>query len=107
MSPSQRETSRSISNFISIITTASEDYKRLTKQDLSSHPFATSLRSCESPAAILNLFREQAQHFDEFRKGDDSLMRWLDPTVNVLTKFSATIVAGIGHIVSIEQSIHS
>jgi fungal STAND N-terminal Goodbye domain len=94
MSASLQETDPSISNFVSIFKAASERYKKLTKQDLDAHPFAEELGKCDSPAAVLDLFQTQAQAFEEFRKGDERLMKWLDPTVNIITKFSATVAAG-------------
>ncbi|KAH9976879.1 hypothetical protein BGW80DRAFT_1443800 [Lactifluus volemus] len=95
MSSSQQETDLSMSNFVEIFRAASENYKKLTKHDLESHPFAAKLDSCDSPTATLDLFRKQAHDFDEFRKGDESLIRWLYPTVNVLTQFSEIIRAGV------------
>jgi hypothetical protein len=103
MSASSQEIDPSISNFVLIFKAASERYKNLTKQDLDAHPFAEELGKCDSPAAVLNVFRVQAQAFEEFRKGDERLMKWLDPTVNILTKFSATIAAGNALIVSFNE----
>jgi hypothetical protein len=34
--------------------------------------------------SMLDLFREQAREFDEFKKGDTKLFEWLKPIVNVL-----------------------
>jgi hypothetical protein len=103
MSTSTQETDPSISNFISIFNAASETYKKLTKHDLYSHPFATQLDGCNSPADVLDVFRTQAEAFQEFRKGDERLMKWLDPIVNILTKFSATVAAGNALIVSFKE----
>ncbi|KAI0291329.1 hypothetical protein B0F90DRAFT_1649724, partial [Multifurca ochricompacta] len=83
------------SNFALIFRVASKEYKKQTGQDLDSHPFATALNNCHSPDAVLNLFREQAQAFDEFRKEDESLMKWLRPTIHILYMFSATLGEGI------------
>jgi hypothetical protein len=103
MPSSQPETDLSMSNFVEIFRAASENYKKLTKQDLESHPFAAKLDSCDSPTATLVLFRKQAQDFDEFRKGDESLIRWLYPTVNALTQFSEIIRAGAELIVCLRE----
>ena len=103
MSTSTQESDPSISNFISIFSAASEKYKKLTKQDLYSHPFAAQLDRCDSPAEVLDVFRTQAEAFQEFRKGDERLMKWLDPIVNILTKFSATVSAGNALIVSFKE----
>jgi hypothetical protein len=96
----------SVANFISIFRAASSEYKKLTSQDLDTHPFAAVLSSCDSPDAVLNVFRKQAEAFEEFRKRDESLMRWLGPTVHVLFTFSATLGEGIG-LVSFKGFIFS
>jgi len=44
----------------------------------------------------MNVFRTQAQTFDNFRKGNEKLLTWLDPIVHVLFTFSATLGEGIG-----------
>ena len=84
------------SNFTKIFDTAVDEYKKLTKEDLRTHPFTTAFDICNTPDTILDVFRGQAQAFDSFRKGDDKLMRWLNPTVQVLFTLSATLGEGIG-----------
>jgi hypothetical protein len=97
MSTSDQTTHPSASsNFTQIFDTAIDEYKKLTKQDLRTHPFAAALNFCTTPDSILDIFRTQAQAFDSFRKGDDKLMRWLNPTVEVLFTLSATLGEGIG-----------
>jgi hypothetical protein len=86
----------SLANFTSIFGAVSSEYKKLTSQDLDTHPFAAVLSNCDTPDAVLDVFRKQAEAFDEFRKRDESLMRWLGPTVHVLFTFSATLGEGIG-----------
>ncbi|KAI0249021.1 hypothetical protein BJV78DRAFT_1230625, partial [Lactifluus subvellereus] len=95
MSSHNQPTNLANSNFISIFDAASNEYKKLTNQDLRTHPFANQLHNCDSPDAVLVLFRRQAEVFDEFCKGDHRLMRWLDPTVHILFTFSATLGEGI------------
>jgi hypothetical protein len=106
MSSLTQPTDISTSNFVNIFNAASSEYKRLTRKDLQSHPFAAVLLNCDSPDAVLNVFRTQAIAFHEFRQGDDKLMKWLDPTVNILFTFSATLGEGIA-LVSGSTSIHS
>ena len=89
-------TSTSNSNFASIFNAALESYKRKTKKDLTSHPLLPSLQSCDSPEAILTVLREQIPAFDQSQNGDDRLTKWVDPTVNVLYAFSATVGQGVG-----------
>ena len=73
-----------------------EEYKRKTKKDLISHPLLPSLESCDSPEAILAVFREQIPGFSESQDADDRLTKWVTPTVNVLHAFSDTLGQGIG-----------
>jgi hypothetical protein len=88
--------SRSTDNVIAIFQAASSKYESVTGKRLDAHPFATEFDSCDSPEAVLNVFRIQAQTFDKFRKGDEKLLTWLDPIVHVLFTFSATLGEGIG-----------
>jgi len=94
----------SAANFTAIFDAASDEYKSLTGQDLGSHPFAAAFEKSNSPNSVLDVFRKQAQVFDKFCKGDDKLMAWLTPIVNILFAFSGTLGEGIG-LVSI-QSIY-
>jgi hypothetical protein len=82
--------------FASIFDAALAEYKTLTRQDLHAHPFAAAFDTCDSPDAVLNIFRKQALVFDSFRKGDDKLMKWLTPTINILFALSGTLGEGIG-----------
>ena len=94
----------SAANFTVIFDAASNEYKTLTGQQLGSHPFVAAFENSNSPNSVLDVFQKQAQMFDKFRKGDDKLMAWLTPIVNILFTFSGTIGEGIG-LVSI-QSIY-
>ncbi|KAH9178024.1 hypothetical protein EDB89DRAFT_1902103 [Lactarius sanguifluus] len=92
------------SNFDSIFRTAFKAYKKRTGQEITSHPLATWLNTCDSPDAILAVLRAQVDEFDQSRRDNERLTKWLNPTVNVLYAFSATlgvlpakvIFAGIG-----------
>ena len=87
-------------NFASIFNVALEKYKRKTKQDLAKHPLLPRLQSCDSPEAILTVLRDQSAEFNESQNGDDGLTNWVNPTVNVLYSFSAT-VGGVFGLVNI------
>jgi len=100
MSATSRTTDQPTSNFTAIFDAASNRYKSLTGQDLRTHPFAAALDSNNSPDSILNVFRKQAEAFDHFRKGDDKLMAWLTPIVNIIFTFSVTLGEGIGLVSS-------
>ncbi|KAH9049974.1 hypothetical protein EDB84DRAFT_1433485 [Lactarius hengduanensis] len=96
MSGTQRATATTTSNFISIFEVAAKKYKKLTKQDLNTHPFSVVFDSCDSPDAVLDVFRKQAEIFDEIRKDDEGLIQWLDPMVHILFTFSAALGEGVG-----------
>ena len=95
-------TSTSHSNFASIFNAALEKYKRKTKQDLAKHPLLPRLQSCDSSEAILTVLREQSPEFNQTHRqnSDDELIKWINPTVNVLYSFSATL-GGVVGLVSI------
>ena len=86
----------SSTNFETIFTAALEAYKQQTKKDIASHPLVVQLQSCDSPSAILTVLRAQVQVFDQSRSADEKFTKWLDPTVNVLCAFSATLGNGVG-----------
>ena len=102
MSTSNQTTDPSTSNFAAIFDAASREYTFLTKKDLATHPLAAVIEGFNTPDAILNVFRKQASAFDKFRKGDDKLMEWLTPIVNILFTFSETLGEGVG-LVSLDS----
>jgi len=93
-------TSTSSTDFQAIFTAALEVYKKKTKKDIASHPLAVQLQSCNSPDAILAVLRTQVQTFDESQSADERWTKWLDPTVNVLYAFSATLGKGVGLVIA-------
>ncbi len=82
-------------NYQSIFDNAIEAYKKKTNKDLRSHPLLARLQTCDSPDSVLSVLHEQIPGFDQSRNTDNKLTKWLNPTVNVLYTFSATIGAGI------------
>jgi hypothetical protein len=106
-STSKQATDPSTSNFTSIFEAATNEYKKLTKKDLHTHLFAAQFDRCDSPAAVLDVFRRQAHAFEEFRKGDERLIQWLDPTVNILSTFSSTFGEALALVVSLDRSSNS
>ena len=99
-------TSTTSTNFETIFTAALKVYKKQTTKDLASHPLATQLQSCDSSSAILTILRTQVETFDQSQSADEKWTKWLNPTVNVLFAFSATLGNGVG-VVSCEMSSHS
>ena len=88
MSSSSNSASSTSSNFETLFNSALEKYAKQTGTHLRDHPLSSKIDSCNSPDAILDVFQEQAQAFDEFRKGDPKLFKWLRPVVNVLHSLS-------------------
>ncbi|KAI9454093.1 hypothetical protein F5148DRAFT_448005 [Russula earlei] len=95
-----RLTASSSSNFRLIFDDALKAYKKRAKKDLLSHPLATQLQACDSPASILALLHNQVQDFNQSRNNDERLFKWLDPMVNVLYALSATLGEGVGLVFS-------
>ncbi len=83
--------STSSSNLEFTFRTAFKAYKKRTGQDITSHLLAIWLKTCDSPDAIIAVLRAQVQEFDQSRRDDERLTKWLNPTVNVLYAFSATL----------------
>ena len=86
-------------NYQRIIYDALREYKMRTNNDLLAHPLTSQLHACDSTGAILTVLQQQVQGQDQSRN-DDRWTRWLDPTVNVLFAFSATLEAGVGMVCS-------
>ena len=84
-----------IPNFQLIFSTALKAYERRTKTDILAHPLASQLQACNSPASILDVLQSQVHDLDQARKKDERLTKWLNPTINVLLAFSATVGEGV------------
>ena len=93
---SASKTSSPVSNFETLFDTALAKYAKRTGQDLRNHPLAAAIDRCDSPDAILSIFKEQSQAFDEFRNGDPKLIKWLGPVVNGLHAISTNTVLSDG-----------
>jgi hypothetical protein len=88
--------SPSSSNFQPIFDASLQSYNNKTKNKLLDHPLSTQLQSCDSPNAVLSVLQDLIQQFDQRRTSDERLNNWLNPTVNVLYTFSATLGEGVG-----------
>ncbi|KAH9177931.1 hypothetical protein EDB89DRAFT_2239681, partial [Lactarius sanguifluus] len=85
------------SDFKSILDAALSEYKKKTGKQLLNHPLATELQRCDSVDATLTIFQRQAEAFQQFRDGDQRLMKWISPVVDVLYTFSETL-GGVANI---------
>ena len=88
--------SSSSSNFQTIFNASLQAYDNKTKNKLLDHPLASQLQSCDSPNTVLTVLQDLVEQFDQSRRSDERLKNWLDPTVNVLYTFSATLGEGVG-----------
>ena len=85
------------SDFRSMLDAALSEYEKKTGKPLLDDPLAAELQGCESVGDIMAIFRSQAEVFQQgkFRDGDQRLMKWTSPTVNVLYAFSGTLGEGV------------
>jgi hypothetical protein len=89
-------------NFQSIFNAALKAYEKKTKKDLLAHPLAAQLQACTSPSDILTVLQDKVNELDQSRSADERLSQWLNPTINVLYSFSATIGAGVGLVSTVK-----
>ena len=94
-STSKASTSKASSRFQAIFDSALKSYQKQTKKDLIAHPLASQLQSCNSTNAIIAVLQDLVHQFDQAHSGDERLIKWLNPTVNVLFAFSAAISGGV------------
>lgn len=85
----------SLSNYQAIFDSSLEAYKKKTGNDLTKDPLFHRLESCKSPDAVLAILRAQ---IPDPSQPQSRLTMWLDPTVNVLNAFSATVGALVGQV---------
>ena len=85
------------SNFKSILDAglnrALNEYEKKTGKPLFDNPLATKLKGCDSVDEIKIIFQGQAEAFQKFSDGNQRLMEWINPMVDVLSAFSDTIGA--------------
>ena len=91
--------STSRSNLHSIFNAALRTYNKKTGKDITSHPLATELQSCDSPDAILAVLRRQIPTQDQSQSGGETFTKCLIPTVNVLYTLSDTLGAGVSLVI--------
>ena len=103
MSNVPSSSSTSGSNLDSIFNTALRTYKKKTGKDITSHPLATELQSCDSPDAILGVLRRQIPIADQSQNSNETFEKCLIPTVNVLCTLSDTL-GGVAGLVIITTS---
>jgi hypothetical protein len=93
------------SSHFQLILGALDGYAKETGIDLTNNPFSTSLQGCNSPDDILQLIRDKAKAFKEFREGNRKLINWLKPVVSVVHAFAGTLGQGITTVSRVQLSV--
>ncbi|KAN0141902.1 hypothetical protein V8E53_000364, partial [Lactarius tabidus] len=91
LSTACQTSSTSSLDFNSILDAALSEYKKKTGRGLLEHPLAEQVKRCDSIGAISDILQGQAKEFQQFRDGDQRLMKWINPMVDVLSMFSETL----------------
>jgi hypothetical protein len=89
-------TASSSSNFQFVFNASLKAYRKKTKNNLLAHPLTAELEKCDCTADILAVLETLVHEFDHQRSADEKLTRWLNPIVNILYAFSATLGEVIG-----------
>jgi len=74
-----------------LITDALGEYAEQTGIDLSMDPLAEKIQLLQSPDDILRLLQERERAFKGYRDRNRTLISCLNPAVNVIHAFSATL----------------
>jgi hypothetical protein len=90
----------SSTNFKAIFTAVLEEYKQKAKRDSAFNSLAVKLESCRSPDEILDLLRPQVRKIEKSQSANEKWMKWVDPIVNVLYAFSATLGSSVGLVIA-------
>jgi fungal STAND N-terminal Goodbye domain len=81
----------SSSDYEVIFDNALKAYKKKTGKDLASDPLLRRLETCNFPDSVLVMLKDQIPAFDQSASSDERLTRWVNPVVNVLYNFAASI----------------
>jgi hypothetical protein len=97
---SKNDADRTLPHYQHILDAASANYLKDTGRDLVKDQVAVEIKSCESSNDILNVVKRHAEKFDEFRKGDSELMKYLEPIVKGLHVLFANkaLSAGVSQV---------
>ena len=94
------------SDLNSILDAALSEYKKTTGAGLLEHPLAKEVKKCDSICAISAILQDQAREFQQFKDGNQRIMKWIDPMVDALSTFSETL-GGAASIVRPEIPVRS
>jgi len=94
MSTSNAAAGPSTSDYTQIFCPAINNYNKLTGQDLNTHCADSAASDLVNKAAVLKVFRDRMQGFDEFRNGNEILMTCLESIVDILLAISTKLNLG-------------
>ena len=78
----------------SLFEDALNEFENRAGTNLIQHQIVDRLKNCESPDSVIDVLREQAHAFCNFRGDDGKLMIWLKRAVSVLHTLSTSGVLG-------------
>ncbi|KAH9988255.1 hypothetical protein BJV74DRAFT_466417 [Russula compacta] len=96
-------TTTPLPNFRSIFNDALDSYAKQTGIDLTSHPSADRLRSCNTSEAVLQSLQERESAFNDYRNKNQKLINCLRPIVQVVHAFSG-ILADVASLVPFQPT---
>ena len=99
--------STSCSKFDAIFNAALRSYKKKTGNDITSHPLATELQSCDSSEAVLAILRRQLSTLDQSQNSDEEFANCLIPIVNALYTLSDALGEAVDLVIIIILSLWS
>jgi len=90
----------SCSDYQTIFDNAFAAYTKKTGKDLALDPLLRRLETCQSPASILDILREQIPGSDQSQtsRSNSRLTMWLNSTVNVIYMFSKALGGDVGQV---------
>jgi hypothetical protein len=80
----------------SLLEDALNEFENRAGTNLIQHQIIDRLKDCESPDSVIEVLREQAEAFGNFRGDDGKVMIWLKRTVDVLHTISTSGVLSEG-----------
>ena len=90
--------SPSYSNYQVIFDNALNAYKKKTGKDLTTNPLLSSFQTCDSPNAVLTILQAQILGPGQHQSSGDKFLTWLNPTISVLSAFSAAVGGSVGQV---------
>lgn len=87
-----------------VFNAALVEYVHQTGNDLAEHPLSAELENSKSPSDILNVIGKLAKTFHRSKEGNKSLVKALEPTVNVVCSLSGAFGNSVGLVRPFEMA---